>query len=290
MKSSFILKTIRPYLLALLGVIIFSATLPATKIAIQEVSPLFVFAARTIIASILAAFWLAKNKNSLANSHRLRKDIFISMFGTVFGFPLLTSYALTLTAASHGALVIALVPIFTAILSSLFFRTSRGVLFWAGASIGTLIVFSTIFMQNKILWSVADILLLFSAILVACGYVFGTRVAKQIGGSATISLSLLFSLPLIIPIFLFSFPDFFPSFKTLLALLYLGIFSMFLGFIFWYKGLSEGEADKISLVQMLQLFITYLISTFLLGEIISPLMLGSALIVVLCLRITKLAK
>lgn len=280
----------KPYFLAFIGVLIFSATLPATKIAVQELSPLFVFSARTIIASLLAIFWLINNKGAFAQAKPLRKEILISMLGTVIGFPLLTSYALLYTGASHGALVGSLVPIITAVLSSWIFKSSRGILFWLLALCATVIVTSTVILQNKIIWELADTLLIFSSIVVAVGYVYGAKVSKIVGGVATISLSLLASLPFVIPIFIYSIPRKITELKTTLALLYLGLFSMFIGFVFWYKGLAEGKTEKVSLVQLLQLFLTYFFSSILLKENISPSMIWSALLVVGCLAGTKLAR
>ncbi len=282
--------SLRPYALALIGVMIFSATLPLTKISLIEVSPLFVFAARTMIASILALVWLQFNKSVFEKSKPIRKDIIVSMLGTVIGFPLLTTLALKYTDANHGALVIALVPIMTAALSSFIFKSQRSSLFWFFAIAGTLTVLVTVVIQNQIVWSYADTLLFLSATSVSIGYVYGTKAAKVIGGISTISLSLICSLPIVFPVFIFSMPEQTIGFKTILALGYLGIFSMFLGFVFWFKGLSEGEAERVSLVQMLQLFMTFGLSYLFLDEVIATPMIISAVITTIFLAGTKVSK
>lgn len=281
---------LKPYLFALVGVIIFSVTLPATKIALSEVSPLFVFSARTVIAATLAAIWFWATRPELSDLKKVFWDLLATMLGTVVAFPLLTSFALQKTGASHGALVIALVPIFTAAISSHFFGTPRTRRFWGFAGLGTAIVVFTVIFQNKMSWNSSDSLLVLSALLVSIGYVFGVRASKAIGGIGTISCALILSIPFVLPLVLVSAPPTFPRGEVIGAILYLGVFSMFIGFVFWYKGLGLADADRVSLTQLLQLFFTYFFSALILKEVITAMMFVSAVAVMGCLAGVKLSK
>jgi drug/metabolite transporter (DMT)-like permease len=189
------------YLSAAIGVLIFSLSLPMTKVAISEVSPYFAFLFRTALAGTLALPFLTQillRRPDLRSNPILKKlawPTFWQIAGVVIGFPLLTSLAIQKTSPSHGALVIAVVPILTAALSSLIFSRPRSKIFWILAALATLTSLLTLLWINHLSFQVEDLLFLAAAVLVAIGYVAGTKTSAILGGTGAIALALVISLP-----------------------------------------------------------------------------------------------
>ena len=98
----------------LLGVIIFSGSLPATRVAVGGFSPLFLTSARAVIAALLGIALLL----ALREKRPARSDIgslAIVSLGVVVGFPLLTALALQHITSAHSIVFIGLLPLATAL-------------------------------------------------------------------------------------------------------------------------------------------------------------------------------
>ncbi|HTN36972.1 MAG TPA: DMT family transporter, partial [Arachidicoccus sp.] len=67
-----------------------------------------------------------------------------------------------------------------------------------------------------------------------------------------------------------------------IGLAYVAIFSMFIGFIFWYRGLAQGGIAAVAQLQLLQPFFGLALAATLLHEKVSIGMLGVTLGVILC--------
>ncbi len=190
--------------------------------------------------------------------------------GIVLGFPLLTSFALAHTSASHGAVVIALLPAATAAAAVIRTKEPTGRSFWlmAGLSAVVAVVFALIHGQGFGVLGIADVLLFAAVIAAAVGYAEGGVLARELGSWQTVSWALVLSAPVTIGLTLASAAAAPPRGTLIewLAFGYLALISMFLGFFAWYRGLAIGPMARVSQVQLSQPVMTLAWAAVLLGE------------------------
>ncbi|WP_430332378.1 DMT family transporter [Rhodococcus sp. ACT016] len=269
----------------LLGVTAFSFTVPFTKVAVSGLDPLFIGAARAVVAAALAAVALAATRQRLPRKSQWVRLAVVAA-GVVAGFPLLTSFALTAAPASHGAVVIALLPAATAVMAVLRGRERTARAFWTATAAGavTAIAFSSVQSGGlgQLHW--ADLLLFGAVVAAAVGYAEGGMLAREIGAWQTISWSLVLASPLMVVLTVFSVvrqsPEGTPN--QWAAFAYLGVVSMFLGFFAWYRGLAIGPMARVSQVQLVQPVLSICWAWLLLGEGLSVPTVAGGVLVVFC--------
>ncbi len=267
----------------LLGVLIFSGTLPATRVAVITFDPIFVTFARAAIAGVLAALILL----ALRQSRPARGDkraLLVVALGVVIGFPLLLALALRHVSAAHATVFIGLLPMATVIFGVLRGDKNPRGLFWLFSLSGSLVVAGFAMGQGIDVSVLGDLLMLAAVIVCGLGYAEGARLARSMGGWQVICWALVLALPLMLPLSLWTLPGNFQqaAWPALLSLGYVSLFSMLLGFFFWYHGLALGGIASVSQLQLLQPFFGLALAALLLGEHVSATMIASALAVALC--------
>ncbi|MBL8379776.1 MAG: DMT family transporter [Burkholderiales bacterium] len=276
-------------LLGLVGVVIFSATLPATRIAVLHLDPIFVGLGRSLVAAVPAALFLLAIRAPWPSRRQALRLLTVA-FGVVLGFPALTSLAMRHVPSAHGAIVVGLLPLFTAIMGAWLNRERPSVGFWITAVTGsTLVVTFAIFNGGGAL-HLADLALFVAVVVGAFGYAEGARLTRELGGRETISWAILASSPFLVwPVIGGVARSDFASagWPQWAGFFYVAIFSQFLGFFAWYKGLDLGGVARVSQVQLSQVFFTMLIAAWLLGEKVTPLMIVFAVAVVATVAIGR---
>ena len=277
-------NTTKGYLLAFAGVVIFGLTLPFTRIAVAELPPVFVGLGRAIVAAILAGVMLAVTKSK----RPVRRDILkllLAGFGIVIGFPLFTAIAMQTAPASHGGVVLGVLPLATAAAAIVFAGERPSAKFWAWAIAGSIAVvtFALLNAGGSSLYG-ADLWLVAAIISASIGYAISGDLTKRLGGWQVISWCLLVMVPVIALPVMFSLPqvNWNASTSAWLAFAYVAVFSQFLGFFFWNNGMALAGVAKAGQVQLLQIFVTLLGSWLLLGEPVTATLAGFALIVAFC--------
>lgn len=269
----------------LLGVLAFSFTVPLTRIAVEGMTPLFVGAGRAVIAATLAAAALAFTRQQLPRGVQWFR-LAVVAGGIVAGFPLLTTFALTSTSASHGAVVIALLPAATATAAVLRGRERPRLLFWILTAIGVVAALAFALLQSGGFGSLhwADLLLLGAVIAAAIGYAEGGLLARELGSWQTISWALVVAAPVMIVLTVASTGPGLPtaSLAGWASFAYLGVVSMFLGFFAWYRGLAIGPMAQVSQIQLVQPVMTIAWAALLLGETLTLATIAGGLAVILC--------
>lgn len=252
----------------LLGVVIFSASLPATRVAVLELDPLFLTFARAAIAGLLGLALLALLRERRPAGRDLGSLAVVSL-GVVIGFPLLTALALRQVTSAHAIVFIGLLPLSTAAFGVLRGGERPRAAFWAFALLGSSLVAGYAVGQGGGDGALAGDALMIGAIL-ACGlgYAEGARLSRVLGGWQVISWALAASLPLMVPLALATAPATLAgvSWPALAALAYVSLFSMLIGFVFWYRGLAEGGIAAVGQLQLLQPFFGLALAGLLLGE------------------------
>ncbi len=269
----------------LLGVIAFSFTVPLTRVAVEGLSPLFIGAGRAVVAAILAALALALTRQRFPRGRQWLR-LAVVAGGIVAGFPLLTTFALTSTSASHGAVVIALLPAATATAAVIRGRERPRPLFWVLTVVGVIaaVVFAVVQSGGfgSLHW--ADLLLLAAVVAAAIGYAEGGLLARELGAWQTISWALVVASPVMVLLTVVSLGSGAPSATPLqwLSFAYLGVVSMFLGFFAWYRGLAIGPMAQVSQIQLVQPVMSIAWAGLLLGETMTWTTIVGGLAVILC--------
>jgi len=272
-----------------LGVLAFSFTLPFTRVAAEGLSPLFIAAGRAVVAGVLAALALGITRQALPRGRQWMRLVVVVAGGVVFGFPLFTSYALTVVDASHGAVVIALLPAATAVMAVIRGKERPPRSFWVMAAIGAAaaLVFAALQGGGVTPLSWADAFLFAAVIAAAIGYAEGALLSRELGSWQTISWALVLALPVMVVLTIISIGIQPPRATPIewAAFGYLAAVSMFLGFFAWYRGLAIGPIAQVSQVQLVQPVMTIAWAALLLGEVLTlPTVLGG-LAVILCAAI-----
>ncbi|MET8230621.1 DMT family transporter [Micromonospora sp. NPDC005298] len=279
--------TIRAGGLALgaLGVLAFSFSLPATRLAVQQLDPWFVAFGRAVGAGLLAWAYLRLTGAPRPSRGQWRRLSVVAL-GVVVGFPLFTSLALLTQTSAHGAVVIAALPAMTAVFAVLRAGERPPPLFWVASAGGLLAVLAFLAASGAVRGTITvpDVFLLAAIVLCGLGYAEGGALARELGGARTICWALLLSLPVTVPVTVVAAVADRPSADALgwSAFGYLTVVSMFLGFFAWYAGLARGGIAQVGQVQLAQPVLTLGWSALLLGETVTPASIVAAVVVLAC--------
>jgi drug/metabolite transporter (DMT)-like permease len=271
-----------------IGVVIFSGSLPATRLAVLEFDPVFLTVARATIAGVLAValLWLFRER-------RPARDQWLSLvivaLGVVLGFPLLTALALQHVTSAHSIVFVGLLPLATALFGVLRGGERPRLVFWIFSILGSMLVVGFALSQGLSASPTGDLLMLASILVCGLGYAEGAKLSRTLGGWQVICWALVLSLPLMAIASLWLAP---PSFSSTsvsawACLGYVSLFSMLIAFVFWYRGLAQGGIAAVGQLQLLQPFFGLALAATLLHEHVSIGMLAVTVGVILCVAGAK---
>lgn len=250
-------------------IILFSLTVPLTRIAALETSPESIIYFRLLGASVVSLIFIMID--GWIPPRSAWRGILFTSIGSVIGFATFTAFAMREVPGAHAAVGLAAMPIVTAIYSTLRDRTNPGLKFWIFAVTGTLLSFAFFFFMSIGDLVLGDLLLVMAVFSAAFGYVEGGRMSRVHGGRRIMSWAIVATLPLVIPAAIYYFMNSDFNIHTIdldgwLSIAYLAIISQSLGMFLWFKVLAIGPMEKIALVQLLQPFLTLLASIIFLHE------------------------
>ncbi|MEC0696646.1 DMT family transporter [Bacillus atrophaeus] len=260
-------KATRGWMNGFLGVLIFSGSLPATRLAVADFDPLFLTVCRAAIAGVLAgALLLTFRQQRPAKSDII--PLLVVAFGVVIGFPLLTALALQYVTSAHAIVFIGLLPLATAIFGVLRGGERPRPVFWIFSAAGSLLVAGFALIQGGGSSPLGDAYMLASIVVCGLGYAEGARLSRRLGNWQVISWALVLSLPVMLPFSFYFKPDSWSGIgvPALLSLAYVSLFSMLIGFVFWYRGLALGGIAAVGQLQLLQPFFGLLLASVILHE------------------------
>ncbi len=280
--------------LGLLGVVIFALTLPMTRLAVgtpeaPQMSGAFIALGRAVVAAALSALFLLATRAPFP----ARADwwpLAVTAGGVVFGFPLLTSIAMRHVEAVHASVIVGVLPLATAAVGAWLHRQRPSAGFWACAALGSALVVAFAVLRSGasgVAIQAADALLLAAMGCAAIGYGYGARLAQHMRAEHVICWALVLALPLTLPWAWVTRPQAALHDSAWWAFGYVAVFSMWLGFFAWYRGLALGGTVRVSQVQLLQPFLGMLFAVPLLGERLDALTLGFAVAVIATVFIGK---
>ena len=276
-------RTASGWINGFVGVVIFSGSLPATRVAVMQFDPVFLTGARAAIAGVLALCLLFALKEKRPSRSDIISLVIVAV-GVVVGFPLLTALALENITSAHSIVFIGLLPLSTAIFGVMRGGERPKPAFWLFSVLGSALVAGFALMQGLTASPVGDTLMLAAIIVCGLGYAEGAKLSRTLGGWQVISWALVLSLPVMIALSIFYIP---PSFAGIelpawLSLAYVSLFSMLIGFVFWYRGLAQGGIAAVGQLQLLQPFFGLALAATLLHEPVTWTMLAVTVAVILC--------
>ena len=274
----------RGLLLGVLGIVIFAMTLPMTRLAVGDASapqllPAFVTAGRAAVAGLLSLVYLLMVRAPWPGRAQLA-PLAVSALGTVVGFPIGIALALREVQAMHAAVITGVLPLATALLGAWATGQRPSAGFWACAVAGCGLVLGFAAWQGSGQLSAADGWLLLAVLSAAVGYVAGARVSAAMPAQQVICWVLVGSLPFTLPLMLWWWPGAPVRASAWLGFSYAALFSMWLGFFAWYRGLALGGVVRVSQVQLLQPFLALLFAVPVLGERLDASTLAFSLAVI----------
>jgi drug/metabolite transporter (DMT)-like permease len=274
--------------LGALGVLAFSFSLPATRLAVADLDPLLVAFGRAVVAGVLSVVVLAVTR-APRPSRGQRRSLLVVAGGVVVGFPLFTSLALHRLPAAHGAVVVGVLPAATAVAAVLRAGERPTRAFWvaSGAGLSAVLAFALTRRGGRL--DIADLELLAAVVLCAFGYAEGGHLSRTLGGARTICWALVLSLPLTVAVAggALAVHGAHAGASAWLGFSYVSVISMFLGFFAWYAGLARGGVAKIGQVQLAQPVLGLGWAALILGEAVGPATLAAALVVLACVVATQ---
>lgn len=281
-------KTSNGWVNGFIGVLIFSGSLPATRLAVADFDPVFLTLCRAAIAGVLAGALLLLFRQSRPE----RTDIvplMIVAVGVVVGFPLLTALALQSVTSAHAIIFIGLLPLSTAIFGVIRGGERPRPSFWIFSAAGSFLVAGYALIQDGEASPIGDVYMVASIIICGLGYAEGARLSRKLGDWQVICWALVLSLPLMLPFSVYLSPDSWDDIggPSLLSLAYVSLFSMLIGFIFWYRGLAQGGIAAVGQLQLLQPFFGMLLAAVFLHEEVGPTLIAVNIAVVLCVAATR---
>jgi drug/metabolite transporter (DMT)-like permease len=274
-------------LLGFIGVAVFGGTLPATRIAVSGFDPLALTALRTAIAGLCALVLLLILRRPLP-PRRLWPQLMIAMLCVTILFPLLMALAVQTVDATHGGVVLGILPIATALVAVVITHERPKPLFWIASVLGAALVVAFAMRQGGGTLSTGDLLLFASVAVSAIGYAFSGRLTAQMPGWEVISWVLVIALPVSLPAAALTLPadPTHIALKPWLALLYVAVFSQWIGFFAWNAGMAMGGIARVSQVQLLQPCMTFALAALFNDETITPQILLFATAVVATVAIS----
>lgn len=273
----------RGWINGLIGVLIFSGSLPATRLAVLELDPVFLTVARATLAGLVALLLLGLFKSPRPARRQIASLIVVSS-GVVLGFPLLTALALQHGSAAHSIVFLGLLPLSTALFAVLRGGEKPRLAFWVFSLLGSLLVVAFALAQGLSAAPQGDVLMLLAIAVCGLGYAEGAQLSRALGGWQVICWALVLALPIMAPLTLALLPSSVQSISAQAwwSLGYVSLFSMLIGFVFWYRGLAQGGIAAVGQLQLLQPFFGLVLAAGLLHEHISLAMIGVTVAVIAC--------
>ena len=262
----------RGLFLGTIAVVMFGLTLPVTRLISPYLDPIFIGLGRASFAAILAALFLIISGLPIP-SRKQFKQLSLVALGVVIGFPVCSAWAMQSLPASHGGVVLGVLPLATAAASRLVSDERPSLSFWVVGATGSALVVGYSLLQGGGAILIGDLALFLAVLSASFGYAIGGKLSKEMAGWQVISWALVIAFPVTLIPTIYVAPDDLNQIDgtTIIGFVYLALVSQLFGFFIWYKALAIGGIARVSQTQLLQPFVTLLVSTWVLSETVSAI-------------------
>jgi len=278
--------------LAVVAVVMFSGTVPATRIAVATIDPVVVGVGRSVLGTAIAICYLLAVRAPLPSRAQL-PGILVVAVGAAVGFGWFSAEALRTVSASHGSVVIGILPVLTAVFGTLRTGARPRPLFWIATLAGTavVVVYAASSSRSASI-GIGDAYLFAALVCAAAAYAEGGRLARTMPGGQVIAWGLVAALPVSVPLSLGALlgSPFAPSVASLGALAYMAVFSVFVGMVLWYRAMGLIGVPRASAIQLGQPLLSVVWSWILVGEPLRPETIVAAILVLVCVATAQRAR
>lgn len=260
---------------ALLAVLFWGVSFVATKAVVAQVSPVCLITSRTLLGAVLLIAILRGRRQPVLPPRDAWASLAVMGFVGVAFHQVLQAYALRSTSAVSAGWLVALAPIWSALLSAAFLKERLGASKLLGLAAGfcgaALVVTRGSLGPNALALpsTRGDVLLLLSTLNWALYSVLGHPTLRRIGPTRATAGALCAGGLMLLPVFLWT-----GAWRELsslsaigvLAVLFLGLACSGLGYLFWYGALEKLEASRVAAFLYLEPLVTLAAAALLLGE------------------------
>ncbi len=279
-------------LLGIVAVVMFSGTVPATRIAVATIDPVVVGVGRSVLGTAIAIAYLIAVRAPRPSRAQL-PGVLVVAAGAAVGFGWFSAEALRTLSASHGSVVIGILPMLTAVFGALRTGSRPRPLFWLATVAGTavVVVYAASASRSASI-GIGDAYLFAALVCAAAAYAEGGRLARTMPGGQVIAWGLVAALPLSVPLSLAALvgSPFTPSAASLAALAYMAVFSVFVGMVLWYRAMGLIGVPRASALQLGQPLLSVVWSWVLVGEPLRPETIVAAILVLVCVATAQRAR
>ena len=278
--------------LGVVAVVMFSGTVPATRLAVQSIDPIVVGVGRSVLGAMIAIGYLVMVRSPRPTRAQVPGLIVVAL-GAAVGFGWFSAQALRSLSASHGSVVIAILPMLTAVFGALRTGARPQPLFWIATAVGTtvVVVFATTSSRSGSI-GVGDAYLFGALVCAAAAYAEGGRLSRTMPGGQVIAWGLVAALPVSVPLTVVALrgAPFEPTAASLTALAYMAVFSVFVGMVLWYRAMGLAGVPRVSSIQLGQPLLSLVWSWLLVGEPLRVGTIAAAILVLVCVATAQRAR
>ena len=270
----------------MIGIVAFSGTFPATKLALTAFDPIVVTAGRIVIAGALGATWLIMSRTSIP-AWRDLIVLAITGAGLSIGYPYFVALGLATSSSVHGAVVAGFAPSVTATIAVVRHHERPPAVFWLGC-IGSLVAVTAYVLASGAGFTLSDLYFVAAVLSTSIAYAEGSHLAHRLGADKTLSWALLLMVPVVaipLAIDLMRAPPHHITIAAWSGFAWVAFISMYFGAMAWYRGMQLGGTARISQLLVLQPLVTIGISRTIVGEAVTPRDLIYAIAVIVCVAI-----
>ena len=250
----------------LVAVVLFGGSLPAARIAVLDLDPWLVTAARALVAGIVGLLIVVVARVAFPRAYIGRLVAVAACL--VIGFPAALALAVVTVPASHGSVVLALLPLATTLGAVVFAGERPSLRFWLLTLAGGALVTVFALRDGDVAIVIGDLFLVAGVLVCGSGYAIAAMLSRSLPGWQVITWAVVLSLPVALPATLILWPadaGAVPA-AAWAGVAYGGIVSQFIAYAIWNAALASGGVARIGQLQLLQPFVTFLIAAPLLGE------------------------
>jgi drug/metabolite transporter (DMT)-like permease len=250
------------------GVLLFAGTLPATRLAVASIDPMFLTAARTTIAGLAGLAVLLATRRPLPPP-RLWLPLIVAGLCSVYGFPIFMALAMTSVPAAHGGVVLGIIPLGTTAAACLVASERPSAGFWLASLAGAAIVVVFMLSQSEA-WTIAagDLFLLGTVVSGSFAYALSGRLSMSMPGWEVISWQVTALLPTSALAALLLWPDNLAGVpvQAWAGLAYVSFVSQFTAFFVFNAAMAMAGVSRVGQLMLLQPFVIVALAAPVNGE------------------------
>jgi drug/metabolite transporter (DMT)-like permease len=269
--------------LGVAGVCLFAGTLPATRLTVASIDPLFLSAVRAAIAGCAGVICLLALRRPLP-PRKLWDKLLVAALCTIVGFPVLMALAMVTVPAAHGGVVLGILPLVTAGAAAIVAHERPSLGFWLVSLAGAALVVVFVLSQSEArTFALGDVYLFGTVLAGAFGYALSGRLSMSMPGWEVVSWQVAAFLPFSAIAALLLWPHDLSAVPASAwgGLAYVSLVSQYFAFFVFNAAMALAGVARAGQLMLLQPFVIVVLAALVNGEPVRLATLGYAAAVVI---------